>query len=195
MLRSNRLLYLGLLVWTATSILFVPVLQASASNKSNYVMLRGGLITFTGNLRKADLDTGFHGEAALGRYLSPNVALEAGIGYFHDGVNMHYGNNIWVIPLMLSLKGVFRTGDMELYAGGGPGMYAAKFHGMVNGEVGEKWATVFGGHLLAGASLDISSDFFLGLEGKAHFTRAADFQTVRSRLNSKSISAHLGFRF
>lgn len=74
-------------------------------------------------------------------------------------------------------------------------MYAAKFHGKVTGEVAEKWATVFGGHLLAGALLDISSDFFLGLEGKAHFTGAADFQAVRSRLNSRSMSAHLGFRF
>jgi hypothetical protein len=191
----KRIGYAASIALTTAFFLLAASLDASAREKEGYVMLKGGLVTFTGDLKRADLDTGFNGEVSCGRYLSPNFALEAGIGYFHDGVNKYYGNNVWVIPLTVSLKGIYRSGLFELYAGGGPGIYPAKFNGMVNNAVGEKWMTVLGGHLLAGATLDVSRSLFVGLEGKLHFTADADFRVVRSNLNSRSLSVILGCRF
>lgn len=168
---------------------------AAAQERKNYVAIKAGIVTFTDRLDTANLETGFDGEVAYGRHISPNLSIEAGSGYFHDGVNKDYGNEIKGIPFTLTVKGIYPFRGWELFGGGGVGLYSAKFHGMVNGVVTDAWDTVFGGHIVAGANVDLFSGFYAGLEGKYLVTERADFLLFTSRLSGYSLRASLGFRF
>ncbi|KAB2832744.1 MAG: porin family protein [Candidatus Dadabacteria bacterium] len=168
---------------------------AAAQERKNYVAIKAGFVTFTDRLDIANLETGFDGEFVYGRYLSPNLSIEAGSGYFHDGVNKGYGNEVKGIPFTLTVKGIYPLRGWELFGGGGVGLYSAKFHGLVNGTVTDAWDTVFGGHVVAGANIDLFYRFFAGLEGKYLATERADFRLFTSRLSSYSLRASLGFRF
>ncbi len=185
----KRILFLGI-----TLLMLLP-LPASGVENSNYVSIRSGLYTFTDGLKDATLDTGFAGEVAYGRYLHPNIILEIATAYYHDGVNKGYGNSIKAEPILLTLKAVYPLEPFEFYAGGGGGFYFTKFHGMVNGVVGDKSDNVYGAHAVAGIQYALSSRFFVGLEGKYIFTEKADFVVFRPRLDGYTYTAHFGFRF
>lgn len=175
-------------------LLLVP-LPASGIERNNYLSIRSGIYSFSGGLRDATFATGFDGEVAYGRYLHPNLILEIAAGYFHDGVNKSYGNDIRGESVLLTAKAVYPFHPVELYAGGGAGVYFTKFHGMVNGIFEDKRDTVFGGHIVAGVQYALSSRFFLGLEGKYIFTEKADFVAFKPRLDGYTVTGSLGFRF
>jgi hypothetical protein len=183
------------LVMTVALLLLFP-LAISAQEKKNYLAARAGLYTFTDSLDEADFKTGFDGAVLYGYYLKRNFVLEGGVGYFHDGVNRDFGNEISGIPITLTAKGLYHGRKVELFAGGGVGVYFAEFHGKVkNGFVDSATDTVFGGHIVAGGTMDLLRAFFIGLEGKYIFTDTADFTVKRSRLDGFIISTFLGFRF
>jgi opacity protein-like surface antigen len=187
----KRILLFGIVL-----LLLVP-LQALGMERNNYLSIRSGIYHFTDGLRDATFATGFDGEVAYGRYLHPNLILEIATGYFHNGVNKGYGNSIKGEPVLLTAKAVYPVQRVELYAGGGPGVYFTKFHGMVNGIVADKDKsdTVFGGHIVAGVQYALSSLFFFGLEGKYIFTQKADFMIFNPRLDGYTLTGSFGFRF
>ena len=184
----KRILFFGIFL-----LLLVP-LQASGIERNNYLSIRAGLYTFTDGLKDATLATGFDGEVAYGRYLHPNLILEIATGYFHDGVNKGYGNSIKGEPILLTAKAVYPLHPVELYAGGGAGLYFTKFHGLVNGIVGDKSDNVFGAHVVAGVQYDISSRFFFGVEGRYIFTEKADYVVFKPRLDGYTVTGSFGFR-
>ncbi|MFQ5580259.1 MAG: hypothetical protein ACE5FZ_06575 [Nitrospiria bacterium] len=59
--------------------------------------------------------------------------------------------------------------------------------------------TVFGGHLVLGANIDIDEGLFPGVEGKYIFTDDAEFDEPvligQFDLNGVSVTGNLGFRF
>lgn len=175
-------------------LLLVP-LPAAGIERNNYLSIRSGIYTFTDGLRDATFATGFDGEVAYGHYLHPNLILEIATGYFHDGVNKSYGNNIKGEPVLLTAKAVYPFHLVELYAGGGPGVYFTKFDGRVNGIVAHKSDTVFGGQIVAGLQYALSSRFFLGVEGKYISTEKADFVVFKPRFDGYTVTGSFGVRF
>ncbi len=180
-------------------VIFVLVLAlplaSSAQDKKNYFVIKGGTYTFTDSLKDANFATGFDGELGYGRYVLPNLALEGAVGYFHDGVNKGYGNDIKAIPVTLTAKLVMPLKNFEPFAGIGAGFYFAKFHGLVNEVVTDASKTVFGGHAVIGSYYNFSSSIFAGVEGRYIVTEKTDFGALRSSLNGFTATADLGYRF
>ncbi len=172
----------------------IPVL-AHAEDKNNYFAVKSGIYAFRSDLREANIDVGFDGEVVYGRYLVRNLVIEAGTGYFHDGVNKGFGNCIKGAPITLTAKGIYPVGDFELFLGAGLGVYFARFQGMANGRIADAGDTLFGGHLVAGTNLNVSRRFFVGIEGKYIGTNRGDFDALTATLNGYTFTASLGFRF
>lgn len=175
-------------------------LMAYAQDLRNVILLKSGAYFPTGELEDADFDPGFNGEVAYGRYLHPNFATEFGVGYFQSdseggGVNA----DIWVIPLTVTVRGVIPMPGGELYAGAGAGAYVAEIDMRVLGVSGEDDDAVIGGHVVAGATLDINPFMFVGVEGKYLFTEEAEFTVFgvpfETDLDGFTVTAMVGFRF
>jgi hypothetical protein len=115
-----------------TLIIILPM-AASGQDKSDYVVLKGGIYSPTDNLDDLGFGTGFSGEIAYGHHFAPWVALECALGYFESdaspsGTNGLYGaftseDEIYVIPLTFSAKIFYPFGPFEFYAKGGVGLY------------------------------------------------------------------------
>ncbi len=174
--------------------LVIPI-SASAEDHKNYFALKGGVYGFRSDLSEGNIDVGFDGEVMYGRYLTRNIVIEAGSGYFHDGVNKGFGNSIKGYPVILTAKGIYPVSDFEIFIGGGLGVYFASFDGMVNGRIGGASDTLFGGHFLAGANYNLSRRLFVGVEGKYIITEKGNFDVVKATLNGYTATASLGFRF
>ncbi|MFQ5990754.1 MAG: outer membrane beta-barrel protein, partial [Candidatus Methylomirabilales bacterium] len=176
-----------------TVLIFLLPLSALGQDKPNFFAVKAGLYVFTGDLEDAghDEDDGFNGEIAYGYYLHPNFALEGGTGYFHERTSE--GNDIRGVPLLLTAKGIYPIKNVELFAGGGINVSFAKFRSEVDGVFADDTDTVFGGHFLIGANLDVLSTVFIGFEGKYLFTDEAEFNDVEADLNGFTIMAALGF--
>jgi hypothetical protein len=177
------------------SIIFALPLSSAAQDRKNYIVLKGGTYTFMDSLKDADLSTGFDGELAYGRYLLPNLILEGATGYFHDGVNKNYGNDVRGIPVTLTAKGVYPLKDFDLFAGAGAGVYFTKFHGKVEETIIDARKTILGGHAVIGSYYNFTSSFFAGAEGKYIFTEKTDFGILRTSLNGFTATANFGCRF
>ena len=66
---------------------FLIVLSVAASSfaedhQGGYVTFKPGVYIPTSNLNSKGFDNSFAGEIAIGSYYTPNLALEAGVGYF-----------------------------------------------------------------------------------------------------------------
>jgi hypothetical protein len=175
-------------------VLLLP-LSSWGAEKNNYVILKGGTYTFTGGVRDATLDTGFDGELAIGCFFHRNVAAEIASGYFHDAVNKDYGNDIKGIPVTLTIKGVCRISSFDLFAGGGAGVYFAKFHGKYRDTVIDARKNLFGGHAVAGSYYNFGPSLFAGVEGKYVFTQQGDFGKLRTGLGGFIATVDIGCRF
>ena len=193
--------------------------SGSGQDSLNYFALKGGIYSPTGDLDDFNFDTAFNGEIAYGRYLNPNFALEIGVGYFKSdasisGVDPFFGGSyteedeIKVIPIILSGKGIYPSGNFELYGEIGIGIYLADFEGVVThtvlGTVGlDDDDTAFGVNLGVGVNYNITEKVFIGVEGKYVLTTDAEFQgtvlgvpfKVESDLNGFIFTGNLGFRF
>lgn len=176
-------------------LIFLFPLSSRGAEKNNYIVLRGGTYTFMDSLKDANLATGFDGELAYGRYILPNLILEGAAGYFHDGVNKGYGNDVKGIPVTLTAKGVYPIKRFDLFAGAGVGVYFAKLHAKLGETVTNANKTIPGGHAVIGSYYNFTSSLFAGVEGKCIFTEKADFGTLRSSLNGFAATASLGYRF
>ncbi len=185
----------GRILLAVTIVMLLLPLRAQGHEKKNYMVLKAGLYTFRSDLREADIETGFDGGLAYGRYLHRNLVLEAGGGYFHDGVNKRFGNEVKGFSVILTAKATYPFRWGELFAGGGAGVYFTKFHGEVHGNLTDAGDTATGGHLIGGANLDISRSLFIGIEGKYVFTSRADFGSLKTDLNGYTVTAGLGYRF
>lgn len=176
-------------------LIFLLPLSSWGAEKKNYLLLKGGTYTFMDSLKDANLATGFYGELAYGRYILPNLILEGATGYFHDGVNKGYGNDVKGVPVTLTAKGVYPVKMWDLFAGGGVGVYFAKLHAKLGETVTNANKTILGGHAVIGSYYNLTQSLFAGVEGKYIFTEKADFGTLRTSLNGFTATATFGYRF
>jgi opacity protein-like surface antigen len=185
--------------------------------KPGYITIKAGTYTPTGDLD--DFHTDFYGEFAFGRYLNPNFALEAGIGYSKtEATESGVGHpllgswvadgEVTVIPITLTAKGVYPGETFELYGGAGIGVYFGDFEidyttTLAGNPTFDDDDTVFGVHILAGLNFDVSDDIFIGVEGKYIWTEEGDVSDIsgglafegEADLNGYMVTANIGFRF
>jgi hypothetical protein len=136
---------------------------------------------------------------------------------------MREDDDISVIPVTLTVKGVLPADMFELYLGGGIGWYFVSFDGdaTISGTVldvpfqsslsFDDDDNVFGGHVVVGAVINFSEVFFFGVEGKHIWTGEADFSgtaqfvidsttipvpiDIEANVNGYTVTGVLGFKF
>lgn len=213
----KRIVLVFFLVTLCVTVWMPSVLEAV--EKPNYVVVKGGMYSPTDDLDDAGFETGFNGEIAYGYRFFRSLALEAGIGYFtsdasESGFNPFLGgfsedDDIDVIPVTFTIKGIIPTDVVQFYGGAGLGIYFASFDGDLVSSAGRASVddndTVFGGHVMAGLNIDITDTVFIGVESKYMFTNDAEFEIettipvpvgdVETNLNGVTLTGNLGFRF
>jgi opacity protein-like surface antigen len=185
---------------------------------NNYGQVKLGIMQPTDDLDDAGYDTGGEISAAYGRYLTKNLVLEAAFDAFGTEHDIHGSNDIagdfeqendlGVAAFLLTMKGEFAVGPVNLYGGIGGGIYSATLDSDIDssrlGSLSDDDSdTVFGGHLVAGATLDITQRFFLGVEGLYRWTDDLDLRDnvasvpigYSGNLNGYAVTFNAGFRF
>jgi opacity protein-like surface antigen len=192
----------------AVLILSVPTASFAEHKKGEgYITLKGGAYFPTSeDLDNADFETGFNGEVVLGMYYNKNLALEFGGGYFRtessvaEASGFHEKAEIRVVPIIVNIKAVLPIDYVELYGGGGFGLYVVDFESNTFDPVagsfsGDDNDTILGGHVMAGANIDITKKIFIGVEGKYIVTADAKLLGSRINLDGFTVTGTLGFRF
>jgi len=207
----RKSLYVIFCLFFAPLIILTTNTYADADNSDNpwYLALKGGIYKPDNDLD--DYDTGFYGEIALNRYLSKHFALEAATGYFETensengtvlGLNWSANQEIYVIPLTLSIKGILPYKLSEAYLGAGVGGYYVysdldySIQGLVSDSDSDD-DIILGAQVFGGFSFNVTDTILLGLEGKYIFTEKADLHGADdgSNLNGFIGTGFLGFRF
>ena len=124
-MNRSIILFWGLIFLLVVSL---PVMSFAEDRTGSYIVIKPGAYFPTNNLHDKGFDNSFTGEIAVGTYYSPNLALEAGTGYFQteatrNGLGFTEKDTIWAVPILITVKGVFPLSGAELYAGGGGGVY------------------------------------------------------------------------
>ena len=142
-------------------------------------------------------ETGGNIEVVFGKYVNPNIAGELGIGYFQTKGEIAVSRSglreqVW--DIFYTLKGLLPMGPVELYGGGGFGVYISEASIYPDHEVN----TNLGLHALVGGNFNITESYFVGVEGKylwssASFTNGS--VTKDAHFDGVFINAILGLRF
>lgn len=190
----------ALLVLTITLIFLLPI-SATGEEKRDYIIGKLGVYSPTGRLDDLNFGSGFNGEVAWGHYFSPNFALELGGGYFES-------DDIYVVPFLATGKALYPTGNWELFAELGVGVYFAKFRGTLYDPalgtiVFDEDDAAFGLSLGLGVNYNITEEFFLGIGGKYLLTSDVEFVGVATSgparletdLDGYIVTGVFGFRF
>ena len=167
------------LSWAAIMLLLSIVLIHSFAHPSvaadtipkQYLLLKLGVYSPQSDDMKVYND-GFNGEIYYGRYFHQNFSSELGAGYFRSN-SSDPSFNIKVFDILYNIKGIYRIGRVELFAGPGVGLYFAKGYNPPFGTTSE-WKAAFGYHLLAGCHVDVSKEWFVGIEGKYFWATTKD---------------------
>jgi hypothetical protein len=198
----KRLAIIVSLLLVGIFILTAPATSLAEHKKwDGYLSFKGGAYFPTGDLQDddiADYESGFNGEIVVGMYTSPNLALEFGGGYFRTTAPRGAAGDdkIWVIPVVAKIKGVLPLKSVELFAGGGFGLYFANID--VAGAApttGSDKDTVFGGQVLTGLNINLSERVFISVEGNYIFTAKAELYDDRVNLDGFTVTGALAFMF
>lgn len=142
--------------------------------------------------KSADLEginNGFHLEGAFGYRLHPNLALEAGVGWYKGSTDPQSVNGVSVtasysdLPVTLSGKLIFPAGVAEAYLLGGVGLHNVRLE--AEGSAGGNTAKVsssdtpFGYHVGGGITVSVSPRVAVAFEvrylmGRATFSAGGD---------------------
>ena len=208
---------------TALILIVLVPLCVSAQNNKFYLTAKPGIYSpQTSDLE--GFDTGFNGEISFGRQFNKNFAAEMGLGYFatkakdsEAGWVNGYSYSacadyeIGVVPITLTLKGIYPIDKWEIYALGGVGLYFVsgdlkfdmRFNGYSFSDSISNSDTISGGHLGLGVHYNLTPKFFVGAETKYLWTSDAklkgDILTVpmeaKFNLNGFLVTAVIGLRF
>ncbi|HET7824041.1 MAG TPA: outer membrane beta-barrel protein [Anaeromyxobacter sp.] len=152
-------------------------------------------------------DTGLAFEADLGFRVHPNLALEAGIGYWRStgsqsgivapGVFVTADAEISAIPVTLSLKGILPVGKLDVFGLAGAGMYfvsgSVTVRGGVSGHASDS-GNAFGMHLGGGIAGHVTPQATLGVEVRYIFAKVRMFD-ANNGLDSFIAQGFLGWSF
>ena len=210
----------GLLAAASVVSLFLAgnVMAEENSKKDNYAQLKVGMFQPTGDLEDADFDNGGAVSVVYGRYLNKYLVLEVGFDVFGAdqtlrGANSQAGrytqdNTLVGTAALVTLKGEFSAGPVDLFCGVGGGIYAVTLSSEIDSSRFGDLDTddsdgVFGVHVVAGANYNINERFFIGLEGKYRWTDDVDIrESIASipveytgDLSGYTVTFNAGFRF
>lgn len=173
-----------LAVMVICAFLWTPVLAAD-TEFSNYGMAGIGLNRPTGGLDDAGYDTGLNTCITYGRLLGKNLAIEGTADFFFTdqdfaGTTLSAGyytreDTVGVSTLMVTLKGWFPVGPLALFAGAGIGGYYVYLDSEIEtSSLGDFDVddddSVWGVHLVFGATWDLTRRIFLGGQGLYRWT-------------------------
>jgi opacity protein-like surface antigen len=160
------------------SVVLVPIFAhpsvAADLEPKQYLLLKLGYY-LPQSSEMEDYHDGFNGEIYYGRYFNKNVSSELGVGYFKtNSKDKSPGDfTIKTFDILYNVKGIYRIGRVELFAGPGVGVYFTKGYEF-NFDTTTEWTPAFGYHVLAGCNIDVSSAWFLGFEGKYFWASTKD---------------------
>jgi len=160
------------------SVVLVPIFAhpsvAADLEPKQYLLLKLGYYLPQSN-EMEEYHDGFNGEIYYGRYINKNLSSELGVGYFKsNSKNSTPGDfNIKTFDILYNVKGIYRIGRVELFAGPGVGVYFTKGYEF-NFATTTEWEPAFGYHVLAGCNIDVSTAWFLGFEGKYFWASTKD---------------------
>lgn len=151
-----------------------------------------------GSTTHLDSKTGFAGEVALGHYFFPYLAAELSAGYFESkglAAAQPGATKFKVVPVVLTGKVLVPVGPIEPYGEFGIGAYISELN--VSGNTGNfsgSTRITYGLHAGAGLNINLSSNVFIGVEGKYLWAKPS-FGGQDVRLDGFIATGVLGFRF
>lgn len=169
---------------------------------TNYISLKAGLYTPTGGFE--DYKASANLELAFGRYIKPYFVLEGTAVFLHaegDTLPGVRDTDMTSPGFLLTPRGVYATGIVELIGGVGIGVYFPRLEIYFDAPQTEKvdeTATVVGAHALAAVNINVTRLWYLGVEGKYTTTGDAKFfegSPLGMDLNGFSILGAVGIRF
>lgn len=185
---------------------------------NNSVQGKLGVYTPTGDVDDANYGNGGIFGITYSRYLTDHFILEAGWDGFAtdldvDGSNSSAGtysqeNVLFASGLAITIKAEYPVGPVDFSGGAGIGLYGVGLVSEIRTENfgtfdKEEYDTVIGGHIAAGANFNITSRFFLGIEGTYHITDDIEINevvagvpvTYEGDMNGFTVAMTGGFRF
>lgn len=173
-------------IWSSTAIMlllsivlipFIPHPSAAADlEPKQYLQLKLGYY-LPQHDEMSDYHDGFNGEIYYGRYFNKNFSSELGAGYFRSNakITSMFPDSITIktFDILYNVKGIYRIGRVELFAGPGVGVYFTKGYDFTTASTTE-WKPAFGYHVLAGCNFDLTKAWFLGIEGKYFWAKTND---------------------
>ena len=165
---------------------------------------------------ESNVNTGFNGEIGFGFNLVPKpglLAIEGTTGYFNASQSSYYMGGGYqnymkfqadVVPLAVSLKAGIEARPFTFYVGGGFDLLfasmEAKYRSLYYGRYSDSDNdTVLGGHVMAGVTIDINPQMFIGAEVKYLATQDVSMSLygyeLTGDLNGVTVSGMLGIRF
>ncbi len=189
-------------------LLSVAVPSSSGADPDSFVAVKGGIYSPQGNPFK-DFDQGLAGELSVGSYVSPNFAIELGVGYFESegsGTIVAPGNvvipatgELTVIPITVNGKYLVTTGSLEPYLEAGVGVYVADAELSGGGiQLSDRY-TSLGAFLGLGANINLSKRLFMGVEARYLWVNEHEFVlgevTREAEIDGFTATANLGYKF
>ncbi len=219
MIKGKRHL-VGLLATVNIMSLFMAgnVMADENSKKLNFTQVKVGMFQPSGDMDDANYDNGGDFSVVYGRYLNNYLVLEVGFDAFgsentltgrNDEAGSYTQDNALVGAAgVITLKGEYAAGPVDLFAGFGGGIYSVTLASEIDssrlGDLDDDDSDgVFGVHAVVGANYNINERFFVGVEGKYRWTDDVDIrETVasipveyRGDLSGYSVTFNAGFRF
>lgn len=170
---------------TACAAFISPPAQADGMDYQNYGIVGLGVDIPTGGLDDDGFDAGFATGVSYGRMLNRNLAIEGTFSYFFadrdsSGTTFVAGyytreDDLSVSSILVTLKGLFPTGPITWFAGGGVGGYYVSLHSEIETSAlgdfdTDEDDTVLGAHAVFGATWDLNNRIFLGGQGMYRWT-------------------------
>ena len=195
-----------------------PAQAADSELYANYGKIKFGMLQPVSGFDDAGYDTGGSVSAVFGRYLTKNIVIEGSVEY-SAAENDFYSSNavagsykqdntLSSAGYLLTLKGEFPAGPMHFFAGGGIGIYTVTLETDIDSsQLGDldrdESDSVFGAHVVAGATYDINDRIFIGFEGMYRWTGDVDIDErvagipvqYSADLNGYLLTCTAGFRF
>lgn len=204
----------------AMSIFVLAASQAVADSKDykNYAQVGVGANLPTDDLDDAEYDAGVNTAFSYGRYLGKHLIIEGSANWFaadeeFNGSTAVAGTYdredlLGVSVLRFTVKGELPVGPLRLFAGAGVGAYFATMNSEIDTQnLGsfdvDDEDEVFGAHVVAGGSYDITPRIFVGIEGLYRWTDDIDIRKTvgtvpvryKGNLDGFAITFSGGYRF
>ena len=175
-MKNNRLSFLAV---TLLSIcLSAPVFAAG-----EYATVKAGLFLPNGNGNSTgdlkNYDTGGHLELAAGFTPAQYIAVEAATGFYMSSRSYNYMNDatkptkdsVYGVPLTLSVKGIYSTEKIDLFAGGGVGYYFVILNQKIPSNDVSQHGNALGYHVVGGIDYKYNEQWSWGAEVKWFATK------------------------